>query len=80
MSDEVFIEEFDVGAGSENVGAIDMVVEVANEVLSGFSKDVGDVLSVSAGTKDNDSFHSLYALERLTPMWRQRGSSSSLPR
>ena len=80
VADQIFVEEFGVDARSEDVGAVDMVVQIADKVLAGRFEDVGDVLPMTPRTEDNHSVHSLYAFERLTPMWRQRGSSSRLPR
>lgn len=57
VADEVFVEEFGVDAGSEDVGAVDIVVQVADKVLSGLSEDVGDVLPMAASAENNDSGH-----------------------
>ena len=57
VADEVFVEEFGVDAGSEDVRAVDMVVQVADKVLSGLPEDVGDVLPMAASTENNDSVH-----------------------
>ena len=57
VADEVFVEEFGVDAGSEDVRPVDMVVQVADKVLSGLSENVGDVLPMAASTENNDSVH-----------------------
>ncbi len=80
VADQIFVEEFGVDTGSEDVGAVDMVVQVADKVLAGRSDDGGDVLPMTASTEDHDFVHSLYAFERLTPMWKVLGSSPSSPR
>lgn len=35
VADQILIVEVDIGAGAENVGAFNMIVEVSDEVLSG---------------------------------------------
>jgi hypothetical protein len=57
VADEVFVEEFGVDAGSEDVRAVDIVIQVADKVLSGLSENVGDVLPMAASTKNNHSSH-----------------------
>jgi hypothetical protein len=48
--------------------------------LAGRSDDGGDVLPMTASTENHDFVHSLYAFERLTPIWKVLGSSPSSPR
>jgi hypothetical protein len=48
--------------------------------LAGRSDDGGDVLPMTTSTEDHDFVHSLYAFERLTPIWKVLGSSPSSPR
>jgi hypothetical protein len=50
VADEVFVEELGVDTGSEDVGAVDMVVQIADKVLAGRSEDVGDVLPMTPST------------------------------
>jgi hypothetical protein len=59
VADQIFVEELGVDTRSENVGAIDMVVQIADEVLAGRFEDGGDVLPMTPSTKDNHSVHSL---------------------
>jgi hypothetical protein len=59
VADEVFVEEFGVDTRSENVGAVDMIVQIADKVLAGRFEDGGDVLPMTTGTKDDHFFHSL---------------------
>ncbi len=80
VADQIFVEEFGVDTGSEDVGAVDMVVQIADKVLAGRSDDGGDVLPMTTSTEDHDFVHSLYAFERLTPIWKVLGSSPSSPR
>ena len=59
VADQIFVEEFGVDTRSENVGAVDMVVQIPDEVLAGRFEDGGDVLPMSTGTEDGHSVHSL---------------------
>ena len=58
MADEVAVVQLEVDAGAEDVGAVDMVVQISGEWLPGVFEDGDDVLAVAAGTEDNHWTHS----------------------
>jgi hypothetical protein len=58
VTDQIAVVQLEVNAGAENVGAVDMVVQVSGEWLAGIFEDGGDVFAMPTSTEDNHWTHS----------------------
>jgi hypothetical protein len=79
MSQNVMIEQVDIGRAAKNLRAVDLVEETLDNPTGGV-RNSGDISAVTTSANHHQQTHNCQARVRRTPIWVQRGGSSKAPK